>query len=324
MIRSGSEVPLRLIVTTQCMAHCEFCHFEGVGRGLSTLSEAEIDTAAEMASRLSLRQIQLSGGEPLLRPDMPATVERILELHPRARISVTSNGLLLTPELSERLCRSGVSKLNVNLAAWLQWGGEVRPAKDVRAEIERLAEAASPFVDHGRLELNFPVVGEYLAHVDEVLRACIRLKIPLDIMTIGWHPGLTEERYRSLHVDPASVLRSCLPSVDDVLLRFEATPHLELLHRGRAVGKLKDAGISRQFRLRECPDCRFRTRCPETSCAIRVYPGWRVGRCLLDLERTGRRRASTQTEFRQAVLHAYAAVSRAVENLSFLRFGVSG
>jgi hypothetical protein len=142
-------------------------------------------------------------------------------------------------------------------------------------------------------------------------------------MTVGWHPGLTEEWYRSIYVDPAAVIKMLVPFVQDIALRFEATPYLELLADGKTVGRLKDPHISRAFRLRECFDCPFSGLCPETSCAVRVYPGWRVGACLLDLKRGEAVENATENGFRTSMVAAYSAIAKAIDELTFLQFGKS-
>jgi len=323
MIRSPSEVPVRAIIISECPAHCDFCHFEGGPRDGRSLSLAEINVMAEVAADLSVKQIQLTGGEPLLRNDIPHIVDRILDRHASAKISLTTNGFLLTEDLAHILYSCGVNKLSVSLAPWLFEACKIQKPSEVEGGITRLMPLVLVFAENAALEFNFTVKRDWLCHLPYVLAACSRLSVPLDCMTVGWHPDLTEDWYRSVYVEPSTVIKTLLPIVQDIALRFEATPYLELLSEGRIVGKLKDPGISRQFRLRECGDCPFHGVCPETSCAVRVYPGWRVGACLLDLRRGAAVEPATETGFRESMVAAYAAIAKAIDKLAFLQFGTN-
>ncbi len=321
MIRSATEVPLRAIVINDCPAHCSFCHFEGGYRDGRSLSINEIIAAAEVAAQLSIDQIQLTGGEPLLRKDIPDLVTRILNCHASAKISMTTNGFLLTNDLSRILRSCGLSKLSISLNPWLFEACRIRDPKEVEASIKKLLSRVSPFIESGALEFNFTVTREWLTYLPSVFRVSNRAGVVVDYMTVGWHPGINEDWYHSIYVKPSTVIEALSPVVEDIALRFEATPFLELLSGRDIVGRLKDPGISRQFRLRECPPCRFENRCPETSCAVRVYPGWRVGSCLLDIQRLAGAESCIESEFREQVVSTYSALSQTIRKLTFLQFG---
>jgi len=323
MIRSASEVPVRAIIISECPAHCDFCHFEGGPRDGRSLSLAEVSVMAEVAASLSVKQIQLTGGEPLLRNDIPHIVYRILDRHPSAKIALTTSGLLLTEGLARTLYSCGVNKLNVSLAPWLFEACRIQKPSEVEDGIERLMPLVMVFAENAALKFNFTVKRDWLVHLPNVIGTCSRLSVPLDCMTVGWHPGLTEDWYRSAYVEPSTVIKILFPFVQDIALRFEATPYLELLAEGKTVGRLKDPGISRAFRLRECVDCPFSGVCPETSCAVRVYPGWHVGACLLDLKRGEAVETATETGFRESMVTTYGAIAKAIDKLTFLQFGKS-
>lgn len=320
MIRSASEVPLRAIIVSACPAHCQFCHFEGGPRNGRELSIEEIDAMSEVAASLAVQQIQLTGGEPLLRRDVPQIIKRILDRHPSAKVSVTTNGFFLDANLGRVLSSSGLSKMNVSLVPWLFEVCGIDKPEEVESGIERLVRLLSPFAERGSLEFNFTVMRDWLDYLPYLLAASARFHVLLDLMTVGWHPGFRDEWYAAAYVEPATVVKSCLAMVEDVALRFGATPYLELVSQDRVLAKLKDPAISRQFHLRECPDCPFSARCPETSCAVRAYPGWRVGTCLLDLQRGTDTGAATERRFRQRIVQTYADISEAIDELAFLRF----
>jgi len=76
-----------LAVTWRCNARCEMC-------GIWKVSEHdELPASAYAGLPSSLRDINLTGGEPFLRADLPALHETILRACPRARTVISSNGI---------------------------------------------------------------------------------------------------------------------------------------------------------------------------------------------------------------------------------------
>ncbi|ABU81880.1 GTP 3',8-cyclase MoaA [Ignicoccus hospitalis] len=117
MIRDAygrSLATLRVSVTERCNFNCIFCHSEGAGRGsFDELSVNDYDMIAEATSRLGLKYVKFTGGEPLLRSDLEEIIHSFKE-HGFEEISITTNGFLL-PERTEGLKEAGVSWINVSL-----------------------------------------------------------------------------------------------------------------------------------------------------------------------------------------------------------------
>jgi cyclic pyranopterin phosphate synthase len=65
-------------------------------------------------TRLGVRELRFTGGEPLLRPGLARIVAAAAELAPRPDISLTTNGVGLARRAQE-LARAGVDRLNVSL-----------------------------------------------------------------------------------------------------------------------------------------------------------------------------------------------------------------
>jgi len=89
--------------------------------GLDWLPRAELLTDDEIirlvriaVTRLGVTEIQLTGGEPLLRPGLPGLVARVAALLPRPEISLTTNGIGLA-RLAQQLRAAGLDRLNVSL-----------------------------------------------------------------------------------------------------------------------------------------------------------------------------------------------------------------
>jgi len=107
---------LRLSVTDRCNLRCVYCMPEDV----TFLDKAHLLSFEEMAHfvrvavPLGVRKIRLTGGEPLLRREIPSLV-RLLSAVPGVEdIGLTTNGLLLAPH-AQALHDAGLRRVNVSL-----------------------------------------------------------------------------------------------------------------------------------------------------------------------------------------------------------------
>ena len=116
---------LRISVTDRCTFRCVYCMPKDVyGRGHAflprsdVLSFEEITRVARVAVAHGIEKIRLTGGEPLLRRDLPALVEQLSGLttpvgHP-VDLAMTTNGALLARQAA-RLHEAGLRRVTVSL-----------------------------------------------------------------------------------------------------------------------------------------------------------------------------------------------------------------
>jgi cyclic pyranopterin phosphate synthase len=78
------------------------------------LSYEEIVTVVRAAAGLGIRKIRLTGGEPLVRPDVERLVEMIAAVPGIVDVSMTTNAVLLDRR-AETLARAGLRRVNVSL-----------------------------------------------------------------------------------------------------------------------------------------------------------------------------------------------------------------
>ncbi len=116
--RFGRQVTyLRISVTDRCNLRCVYCMpSEGIAWQAheNILHYEEIARIVRLAASHGIREIRLTGGEPLIRKDLPALVEMIASTPGIEDISLTTNGVLLL-ELVERLANAGLKRINVSL-----------------------------------------------------------------------------------------------------------------------------------------------------------------------------------------------------------------
>ena len=103
---------LRISLTQKCNMNCFFCHQEGENNFLGEMTPQEIETIVKAASKLGIDKVKLTGGEPLLRPDIIEIVEHI---SPHVKeVSMTTNGVFLEEKACE-LRKAGLKRVNISL-----------------------------------------------------------------------------------------------------------------------------------------------------------------------------------------------------------------
>jgi len=108
---------MRVSVTDRCNLRCTYCmpaDFSDWLPGDHLLSIDEMLEVIEIATEHGIESIRLTGGEPLLRPDLVEIVRRINALPLKPRISLTTNALRLAA-LAQPLADAGLERVNVSL-----------------------------------------------------------------------------------------------------------------------------------------------------------------------------------------------------------------
>ena len=108
---------LRVSVTDRCNIRCFYCMpesgMEFVERG-EILSFEEIERFVRVAVGLGIRKLRVTGGEPLVRRDLPVLIRRLAAIPEIEDLALTTNGVLLE-DLAQPLYDAGLRRLNVHL-----------------------------------------------------------------------------------------------------------------------------------------------------------------------------------------------------------------
>jgi GTP 3',8-cyclase len=114
----GREIrSLRISVTDRCNFRCRYCM---PAQGLQWLPKPELLTFEELhrlvvvMAGMGVREVRLTGGEPLVRRDLPDLVRRLAGIPGVEDLSLTTNGVLLD-RLAVPLADAGLRRLNVSL-----------------------------------------------------------------------------------------------------------------------------------------------------------------------------------------------------------------
>ena len=112
-------VNLRISVTDRCNFRCTYCmpadNVEFMDRS-NLLSFEEIQRVAQIVSRMGINRLRLTGGEPLMRKNLPVLIKMLNEIDGIDDIAMTTNAYFLKDQ-AQSLKDAGLKRLNVSLDA---------------------------------------------------------------------------------------------------------------------------------------------------------------------------------------------------------------
>jgi cyclic pyranopterin phosphate synthase len=163
--RSRPLRELRLSVIDRCNFRCTYCmpadSLQGQGKFLrlhQLLTDHELETLIGAFAQLGVDKLRITGGEPLVRPGLPALIGRLRKVPGIEHIALTTNGVLL-PRLAADLAEAGLDRITVSLDTLDQGvldtmsGGKAK-LEDILAGIEAAGQAG-----FRRLKINTVVQG---------------------------------------------------------------------------------------------------------------------------------------------------------------------
>ncbi|MHA4259918.1 GTP 3',8-cyclase MoaA [Bacillus cereus] len=125
-IKDSLERPLqdlRISVIDRCNFRCTYCMpAEVFGPDYAFLKEEllltfdEIERLARLFISMGVNKIRLTGGEPLLRKDLPTLIARLAKLEGLKDIGLTTNGIHLAKQ-AKVLKGAGLKRVNISLDA---------------------------------------------------------------------------------------------------------------------------------------------------------------------------------------------------------------
>jgi cyclic pyranopterin phosphate synthase len=110
---------LRISVTDQCNERCLYCRpasYRGWSPRPEHLTAREIIEVTQAAARMGFRHFRITGGEPLLRPDLLEIANGLASLPDLQTLSLSTNGTRIAP-LAQALRQAGIQSVNLSLDA---------------------------------------------------------------------------------------------------------------------------------------------------------------------------------------------------------------
>ena len=260
---------LRLSVTDRCDFRCQYCMTEDM-RFLprkAVLSEDELVRLASLFVELGVEKIRLTGGEPLIRPDIVSIARRLYAIEGLQELVLTTNGSQLT-HLAKPLVDAGVSRINVSLDTLCatQFAELSRTGS-----LDRVLSGIDAAIDAGfkRIRLNTVLLtGQNEAQIEPLLDYALNKGI--DIAFIEEMPmGHITQTERELSLVPSAQVLSTIKS------RFNLVPVVGGASDGPArryavEGTSTEVGVISPITHNFCDSCN----------RLRVTPDGRLILCL--------------------------------------------
>jgi cyclic pyranopterin phosphate synthase len=108
---------VRLSVTDRCDLRCNYCmpkDFHDFEDQEHILSFEEIERVIGVFGSLGVKRVRLTGGEPLVRKDLPVLAKMLSALPGIEDLSLSTNAVRLA-KYAEALAKAGISRINVSL-----------------------------------------------------------------------------------------------------------------------------------------------------------------------------------------------------------------
>lgn len=207
---------LRVSVTDKCNLRCVYCMPEGGLPWLhrdDILSYEEIVTIVRAAASVGVRTIRLTGGEPLLRPNLERLIEAIVSILGIKDVALSTNGLLLEDQVAA-LAAAGLKRVNISLDT-------LRPDRFEsiarRPGLDRVLRAIDAALAHGLTPVKINCVVMRGRNDDEVGDfADLARRLPVAVRFIEAMPVLAYAQAQREEYVPADELLERLRGIGDL------------------------------------------------------------------------------------------------------------
>ena len=189
----------RLSVTQRCNLRCFYCHAEGQSENSQEMGIPEIEAILNAASSLGIKELKLTGGEPLVRQDIVDIVSCASRY--MTETSMTTNGVLLT-EYAGGLKKAGLARVNVNLPSL-----DPHTYQSITGEafLSRVIDGINEVVELGfaLLKINMVMLkGMNEGEIESIARFCYEHNAILQLIEFEQCRERTDEGlYPQYHVD---------------------------------------------------------------------------------------------------------------------------
>jgi cyclic pyranopterin phosphate synthase len=165
---------LRLSVTDRCDLRCAYCIPEGFKdfeEPSHWLTFDELERLLGLFAGLGLKRVRLTGGEPLLRRNLPELCRRIAALPGIEDLSLSSNATQLS-KMAGDLKRAGVTRLNISLDSLRPEAVEKINGRPVLGQVLAGLEAARQ-EGYAPIKINMVVMKENEGDIDAMVAFCM-------------------------------------------------------------------------------------------------------------------------------------------------------
>lgn len=211
---------LRISITDRCNFRCIYCisHQDWKWVPFSEiLSFEEIEEIVKVGTKLGVKRVRLTGGEPLIRKDVEILIKKLASLPDLKDLSLTTNGYYLE-ELGSKLKKAGLNRINISLDTLDREKFKRITGLDGLDKVLRGVEAALSLAFYP-VKINVVVIRGF--NDEEILDlAKLSLDLPLEVRFIEFMPIGKNYLWDEKHVVLASEIKKILSSYKPLLPDF--------------------------------------------------------------------------------------------------------
>ncbi|RJX37856.1 GTP 3',8-cyclase MoaA [Paenibacillus pinisoli] len=198
---------LRISVTDRCNLRCVYCMpEEGVAftEASHLLTYDQIAEVVEAGASLGITKLRITGGEPLVRPDLPKLIARLSAIPGIEDIALTTNGVFLAKQ-AQALKEAGLTRVNISLDT-LDPGRFAFIAR--RGELRRVLEGIEAAAEAGFHPIKLNCVLLKNVNEDEIAEFLrMAYEKPLHVRFIEYMPiGHADDNWRNHYLPLSRVL----------------------------------------------------------------------------------------------------------------------
>ena len=220
----GREIKsVRISVTDKCNFRCTYCMpaegLEWLGRD-EILSFEEIARLVSLLARLGVDEVRLTGGEPLIRRELPTLVGMLSAIEGVRDLSLTTNGVLLD-RFAGPLVEAGLQRLNVSLDSLNHVRFAEITRRDALDAVLRGLEEAERYPELRPIKVNCVAVKGFTETEVPALAELARRK-PYVVRFIEFMPLDADEAWREDDVLTGAEIRTIIESEHGPLVELPA------------------------------------------------------------------------------------------------------
>jgi GTP 3',8-cyclase len=220
----GREIKsVRVSVTDKCNFRCTYCMpaegLEWLKRD-EVLSFEEITRLVSLLGRLGVDEVRLTGGEPLVRRELPVLVGMLAQVDGVRDLSLTTNGVLLD-RLAGPLVDAGLRRVNVSLDSLDHVRFAELTRRDALDQVLRGLEEAERYPELRPIKVNAVAIKGFTE--DEVPRlAALARRKPYVVRFIEFMPLDADEGWRDDQVLTGAEIRALIEAEHGPLVELPA------------------------------------------------------------------------------------------------------
>jgi GTP 3',8-cyclase len=212
-------------VTDRCNFRCRYCMpaegLEWLNRE-EILSFEEIQRLVALMAALGVSEIRLTGGEPLVRRDLPELVRLLAHTPGVDDLSLTTNGVLLD-RLAEPLVEAGLRRINVSLDSLNHTRFAEITRRDALDKVFRGLEAAERYPELRPIKINCVALRGFTEQEVPALAELARRK-PYVVRFIEFMPLDADEIWRKEDVLTGAEIKAIAEAAIGPLVELPAKP----------------------------------------------------------------------------------------------------